>query len=173
MSAPLPSALRTRFQRCIEEGLSGRAGALRLWGSPGAQHGARWARQVRTKARRNLHRKGLRVAMESWLRIGRSLRNGSPRTLTSRALNCGTPWRRQKMFRRITQPSPTGWLGLGSRTKKSLLASERRRAKVRDQRTEWFTHRLPAIGRHPDRVVFIASRDIAAQSPASWGMKPL
>ena len=47
MSAPLPSALRTRFQRYIQEGLSGRAAALRLKLSPAT--GARWARQVRTK----------------------------------------------------------------------------------------------------------------------------
>ncbi|MBD0866652.1 MAG: hypothetical protein GDA36_14255 [Rhodobacteraceae bacterium] len=44
LSAPLPLALRTRFQRLIEEGLSGRA-ALRLKVSPAT--GARWARQVR------------------------------------------------------------------------------------------------------------------------------
>jgi len=47
VSAPLPSALLTRFQRYIEEGLSGRAAALRLKLSPAT--GARWARQVRTK----------------------------------------------------------------------------------------------------------------------------
>ena len=47
MSAPLPAALRKRFQRYIEEGLSGRAAALRLKVSPAT--GARWARQVRTK----------------------------------------------------------------------------------------------------------------------------
>ncbi|MEQ9565894.1 MAG: IS630 family transposase, partial [Pseudomonadales bacterium] len=47
MSAPLPSALRARFQRLIEEGLSGRASALRLKLSPAT--GARWARQVRTR----------------------------------------------------------------------------------------------------------------------------
>jgi len=46
MSAPLPSALRARFQRLIEEGLSGRSAALRLKLSPAT--GARWARQVRT-----------------------------------------------------------------------------------------------------------------------------
>ena len=45
MSAPLPKALRSRFQRYIEEGLSGRAAALRLKLSPAT--GARWARQVR------------------------------------------------------------------------------------------------------------------------------
>jgi transposase len=47
MSAPLPLALRTRFQKCIEEGLSGRAAALRLKLSPAT--GARWARQIRTR----------------------------------------------------------------------------------------------------------------------------
>ncbi len=39
--------------------------------------------------------------------------------------------------------------------KKSLVASERRRAKVRYQRADWLAHRLPAIGRQPERVVFI------------------
>lgn len=47
MSAPLPSALRAYFQRLIEEGLSGRAAALRLRLSPAT--GAHWARQVRTR----------------------------------------------------------------------------------------------------------------------------
>jgi len=47
MSAPLPSALRTRFRKYIEEGLSGRAAAARLRVSPAT--GARWARQIRTR----------------------------------------------------------------------------------------------------------------------------
>ena len=47
MSAPLPNALRTRFQRYIEEGLSGRAAAMRLKLSPAT--GARWARLIRTR----------------------------------------------------------------------------------------------------------------------------
>ena len=46
MSAPLPKALRARFQQYIEEGLSGRAAALRLRLSPAT--GARWARAIRT-----------------------------------------------------------------------------------------------------------------------------
>jgi transposase len=41
MSAPLPEALRARFKRLIEEGLSGRAAALRLKLSPAT--GARWS----------------------------------------------------------------------------------------------------------------------------------
>lgn len=45
MSAPLPDALRVRFQRLIEEGLSGRAAALRLKLSPAT--GARWAFSIR------------------------------------------------------------------------------------------------------------------------------
>lgn len=36
-----------------------------------------------------------------------------------------------------------------------MVASERRRAKVSQQRADWFAHRLPAIGRRPERVVFI------------------
>jgi len=43
----LPYALRDRFQKYIEEGLRGRAAALRLKLSPAT--GARWAHQVRTK----------------------------------------------------------------------------------------------------------------------------
>ncbi|MET4103543.1 transposase, partial [Roseovarius sp. MBR-78] len=45
MSAPLPDALRARFQKLIEEGFSGRAAALRLKVSPAT--GARWGLAVR------------------------------------------------------------------------------------------------------------------------------
>ena len=45
MSAPLPDALRARFQQLIEEGLSGRAAALRLKLSPVT--GARWGLAIR------------------------------------------------------------------------------------------------------------------------------
>jgi len=45
MSAPLPDALRMRFQRLIEEGLSGRAAALRLKLSPAT--GSRWGLAIR------------------------------------------------------------------------------------------------------------------------------
>ena len=45
MSAPLPDALRARFQQLIEEGLSGRAAALRLKLSPAT--GARVVRHAR------------------------------------------------------------------------------------------------------------------------------
>lgn len=51
MSAPLPMALRARFQRYIEEGLSGRAAALRLKLSPAT--GARWAHSVRARGHAN------------------------------------------------------------------------------------------------------------------------
>lgn len=35
------------------------------------------------------------------------------------------------------------------------MATERRRAKVRQRRADWFKHRLPAIAALPERVVFI------------------
>jgi len=41
MSAPLPEALRTRFQELIKEGYSGRAAAQRLKLSPAT--GSRWS----------------------------------------------------------------------------------------------------------------------------------
>ena len=44
MSAALPSALRARFQECINEGLSGRAAAARLKLS--AATGVRWQRKL-------------------------------------------------------------------------------------------------------------------------------
>ena len=37
MSAPLPNALRARFQKLVEEGLSGRAAALRVASLPPPQ----------------------------------------------------------------------------------------------------------------------------------------
>ncbi len=49
MSAPLPDALRARFQRYIEEGSSGRAAALRLKLS--AATVARWALAIRRTGR--------------------------------------------------------------------------------------------------------------------------
>ena len=47
MSAPLPNALRSRFQRHIEEGPSGRAAAMRLKLLPAT--GAWWAQPIRTR----------------------------------------------------------------------------------------------------------------------------
>lgn len=49
MSAPLPLALRARFQSYLEEGLSGRAAASRLKISPAT--GVRWQHQIRTTGR--------------------------------------------------------------------------------------------------------------------------
>jgi transposase len=36
-----------------------------------------------------------------------------------------------------------------------LVATERRRARVRKQRDDWIKHRLPAVSARPDHVVFI------------------
>ncbi len=76
-------------------------------------------------------------------------------TLTSRCSSCVMPWLQRRECRSIIPPSPVCCLGLGLRTKKSLVAAERRRAKVRQQRADWIKHRLPAIGAMPERVVFI------------------
>ena len=52
-------------------------------------------------------------------------------------------------------PSRTFCSGLASQTKKSLVATERRLAKVSQRRAQWFKHGLRVIVGLPDRVVFI------------------
>ena len=56
MSAPLPTALRDRFEALIEEGLSGRAAALRLKLSPAT--GSRWSRSIRQTGRAQVAQQG-------------------------------------------------------------------------------------------------------------------
>ncbi len=56
MSAPSPEAVRARFQTLIEEGLSGRAAALRLKLSPTT--GARWGLSIRRTRRARAARQG-------------------------------------------------------------------------------------------------------------------
>lgn len=64
-------------------------------------------------------------------------------------------WQMQRAFRFTTRLLLICCPGSNSLTKKSLVTSERCRAKVRQQRAEWFAHRLPASGQHPDRVVLV------------------
>lgn len=73
MSAPLPAALRTRFQKYIEYGLSGRAAALRLRLSPAT--GARWARNVRMKGNTEPAPQGRPRGQGKLAPLRRSLRN--------------------------------------------------------------------------------------------------
>ena len=56
MSAPLPEAVRARFQTLIEEGLSGRAAALHLKLSPATE--ARWGLSIRRTGRARVARQG-------------------------------------------------------------------------------------------------------------------
>lgn len=66
------------------------------------------------------------------------------------------------------QHSPIGHLlkRLGFTQKKSLVATERRRANVRQRRKDWFAHRLPAITRMPERVVFLD--ETAVKTNLTW-----
>ncbi len=83
MSAPLPDALRARFQRYIEEGLSGRAAALRLKLSPAA--GARWALAIRRTGRAEAAPQGAdREARASWTHIALCLPGSLPKMAASR-----------------------------------------------------------------------------------------
>jgi hypothetical protein len=49
--------------------------------------------------------------------------------------------------------------------KKSLVGTERRRAKVRRQRDDWVRHRSPTIARMPDRVIFLDGKEDQERPP--------
>ena len=121
----------------------------------------------------NPHHKAHRLAGESWHRIRLSLRNWSRTIPISRSLSCAMRSPTLGACGCNTPPSRTCCPGSASHTKKSLVATERRRAKVRHQRADWFEHRRPVIATLPDCVVFIHSRQIAAQSPVRQWMKRL
>jgi hypothetical protein len=55
----------------------------------------------------------------------------------------------------MLHPSGGFCASLGIRTKKSLVATERLRARVKHLRQEWFKYRIPKMQAHPDRLVFI------------------
>ncbi len=61
----------------------------------------------------------------------------------------------QPQFKPILMPLGGSCVSSASHTKKTLVATERRRAKVRRQREDWFKHRVPAVSAQPERVVFI------------------
>jgi len=103
----------------------------------------------------NRLRTGLLPAKGSWHRIKLSLKSWSHRTPTSRSLSCAVRWPKQRACGCTIAPSPTCCPGSGSRTKKSLVATERPRAKVRQQRANWLKHCIPAIAALLDRIVFI------------------
>lgn len=50
---------------------------------------------------------------------------------------------------------------------KSLIADERRRARAKRARADWFSHRMPAIRAMPERVVFIDEPKVRAAKPRS------
>ena len=104
---------------------------------------------------RNRRPRDRRAARESWRRTRPSLRNWSRRIPTSllRVARCAGRCRGRAGASFLhRQPAVPARVHV---QKKSLVATERRRAKVRQQRADWFRHRLPAIAALPERVVFI------------------
>jgi transposase len=170
MSAPLPNALRTRFQRLIEEGLSGRAAALRLKVSPAT--GARWAVAIR------------------WTGEARAAPQGRPRgkgkldphrsflaeviaqdgDITMPELASAL----QEATGVSAHPSTIGKFlrKLGYTQKKSLVAAERGRAKVRRRREDWIRRRIPAVAAQPERVVFIDETSVKTNLTRLRGWAP-
>jgi transposase len=153
MSAPLPEALRTRFARYIEEGLSGRSAAARLKLS--AATGSRWARLLRVTG-------SVHPAPQ-----GRPMGTGklAPHHAFFEELIAQDPDITLFELRdaladaeglRVHHSSIAGLLKrLGFSYKKSLVASEQRRASVKQARRDWARWRQTAIQAMPDRVVFL------------------
>ncbi|MFV1874541.1 IS630 family transposase [Nioella sp.] len=153
MSAPLPDALRARFEQLIEEGLSGRAAALRLKLSPAT--GARWGLAIRRTGQARAAPQG-RPCGKGKLDPHRSFlielidQDGDmtmPELAGALVDATGVQAHPDAIGRFLRK--------LGFTYKKTLVATERRRARVRKLRDEWFRHRLPAVTAQPERVVFI------------------
>ncbi len=52
------------------------------------------------------------------------------------------------------------------------MAAERRRTKVRQQRENWFRHRIPAVSAQPERVVFIDETSVKTNLTRLRGWAP-
>lgn len=135
----------------MEEGLSWCGVALRLKWSPAT--GARWPRQVRTKGHAEQAPEGLsfgkgklaphQAFLEDLIAQDPDITLFELRDALTEASGV-----------RVHHSSIANLLSrLGFTYKKSLVVTERRRAKVRQQRAEWFNYRLPAIAALLDRVV--------------------
>jgi len=69
-------------------------------------------------------------------------------------------------------PSGGSFESSGSRTKKSQVTTEQRRAKVRKQREDGFKHRVPAVSARPERVVFIDETSVKTNLTRQRGWAP-
>jgi DNA-directed RNA polymerase specialized sigma24 family protein len=78
----------------------------------------------------------------------------------------------QRAFGRTPTPSGSSFASWATRIKKSLVATERRRAKVKRQREDWFTHRIPAVSKYPERVVFIDETSMKTNLTRQRGWAP-
>ena len=165
MSAALPSVLRARFQKYIEEGLSGRAAATRLKVS--AATGVRWQRK--------LHDTGS-VAPDI---------QGRPLGCGKLAAHRAFPEELVVQDGDITLPALAGALEAatgvvahsasigrflrkpGCTYKKSHRSQPSGCARVKNLRQDKFRHRIPAMRAHPDRLVFIPSHRCKQRLPGS------
>ena len=153
MSAPLPNALRARFQRLIEEGLSGRAAALRLKLSPAT--GARWGLAIRCTGQARAAPQGRPRGKGKLDPHAAFSRRSSRRMATSRCLN----WLCCFADATGVQAHPDA-IGrflrkLGYTYKKRHWSPPSAAGRVRKRREDWFRHRMPAVSAQPERVVFI------------------
>ncbi|MEP3334030.1 IS630 family transposase [Sedimentitalea sp.] len=153
MSSALSSELRARFREYLEEGLSGRAAAARLKLS--AATGVRWQRKWRETGTNAQDVQGRppghgKLAAHQGLLEELVAQDGDitlPELAGALASATGVVAHSASIGRFLRK--------LGYTYKKSLVATERLRARVKHLRQDWFKHRIPKMQAHPDRLVFI------------------
>jgi len=117
----------------------------------------------------------LRVAPEakaSWIRTAPSSPRSSRRTATSRCLNLRLPCVTRPTYVRTRTRLESFFASSDTRTKKPLVAAERRRTNVRRKRVDWFRHRIPAVSAQPERVVFIDETSVKTNLTRLRGWAP-
>ena len=98
--------------------------------------------------------------MASFQRTESCWKNLLRRTVTSLCLNSQEPWCPPPVLSPMPHRLGAFCASLGTRTKKSLVATERLRARVKHQRQEWLRYRTPKMQAHPDRLVFIGETSV-------------
>ncbi len=171
MPAALPNALRIRFRRLIEGGFSGRSAASRLQVSPAT--GVRWAAAIRLSGEARIGPlgrpagKGKLDPHRAFFAEGLALDGDITMTELSAALLEATGDRAHsnaigKFLRKL------GY----TYKKKTLVATERQRADVKEKRKDWLRNRAPLIAQAPERVVFLDETSVKTNLTRQRGWAP-
>lgn len=170
MPAPLSLDIRLRFQRCIEDGLSGREAARRLMISPAS--GARLAQRVRSGADYTGQMRAPGGLGQARAVQGLSAGGGCPGPRHHPARASGGAARSGRGPCQSDLAVARAWPSRLHLQKKSLVADEQRRPDVARARQDWIAHRLPAAQVRQERLVFIDETSVKTNMTRTRGRAP-